>query len=45
MQRCLGEAGALDLPPEVLDAWLYGNAEAFFFGELERLDSRHPTDR
>jgi predicted TIM-barrel fold metal-dependent hydrolase len=31
MQRCLGEAGALDLPAEVRDAWLYGNAEAFFF--------------
>jgi predicted TIM-barrel fold metal-dependent hydrolase len=31
MQRCLGEAKALDLPADVLDAWLYGNAEAFFF--------------
>jgi predicted TIM-barrel fold metal-dependent hydrolase len=31
MQRCLGEAGALDLTPEVRDAWLYGNAKAFFF--------------
>ena len=32
MERCLGEAQALDLPEEVLDAWLYGNADAFFFG-------------
>jgi predicted TIM-barrel fold metal-dependent hydrolase len=31
MQRCLGEARALDLTPEVRDAWLYGNAETFFF--------------
>jgi hypothetical protein len=31
MQRCLDEARALDLTPEVRDAWLYGNAEAFFF--------------
>ena len=35
MERCLGEAAALDLPDEVRDAWLAGNAEAFFF----------PTDR
>ena len=33
MERCIGEAKALDLPPEVLDQWLYGNADAFFFGE------------
>lgn len=32
MERCLGEARVLDLPPEVLDGWLYGNADAFFFG-------------
>jgi predicted TIM-barrel fold metal-dependent hydrolase len=31
MQRCLDEAKALDLTAEVRDAWLYGNAEAFFF--------------
>jgi predicted TIM-barrel fold metal-dependent hydrolase len=31
MQRCLDEARKLDLAPEVLDAWLHGNAEAFFF--------------
>jgi uncharacterized protein len=30
--RCLGEASALDLPPEVLEGWLHGNADAFFFG-------------
>ena len=35
MQRCIGEATALDLPDEVRDAWLHGNADAFFF----------PTDR
>jgi predicted TIM-barrel fold metal-dependent hydrolase len=32
MERCIGEATALDLPPDVLDAWLHGNAESFFFG-------------
>ena len=32
MKRCIGEAVALDLPDEVRDAWLHGNAEAFFFG-------------
>jgi predicted TIM-barrel fold metal-dependent hydrolase len=31
-ERCLDEAAALDLPPEVLDNWLYGNANRFFFG-------------
>jgi predicted TIM-barrel fold metal-dependent hydrolase len=31
MQRCLGEAAALDLDEEVRDAWLYDNAHAFFF--------------
>ena len=33
MKRCIGEASALDLPPEVLDGWLQGNARAFFFPE------------
>jgi predicted TIM-barrel fold metal-dependent hydrolase len=33
MQRCLDEARKLDLEPEVRDAWLRGNAEAFFFAE------------
>jgi predicted TIM-barrel fold metal-dependent hydrolase len=33
MERCIGEATALDLPPDVLDGWLYRNAAAFFFGE------------
>jgi len=32
MQRCLGEALALELSDEVRDAWLYGNAWAFLFG-------------
>ena len=32
MERCIGEATALDLPPDVLDAWLHGNADSFFFG-------------
>ena len=31
-ERTLGEAAALDLPDEIRDAWLYGNANAFFFG-------------
>ena len=31
MERCLGEASALDLPADVLDGWLFGNAESFFF--------------
>lgn len=30
--RCVKEAAALDLSPEVLDAYLYGNAQDFFFG-------------
>jgi predicted TIM-barrel fold metal-dependent hydrolase len=32
LQRCLDEARKLELAPEVLEAWLRGNAEAFFFG-------------
>lgn len=36
MERVLGEARALDLPADVLDGWLRGNAESFFF---ERLSS------
>jgi uncharacterized protein len=31
-ERCLGEAAALDLTDEVRQAWLYDNANAFFFG-------------
>ncbi len=31
MERCVGEATALGLPDDILDGWLYGNAEAFFF--------------
>jgi predicted TIM-barrel fold metal-dependent hydrolase len=30
--RTLGEANALDLPDDVRDAWLYDNADAFFYG-------------
>jgi uncharacterized protein len=33
LERCLGEAAALDLDDDVRRAWLYDNAEAFFFGE------------
>jgi len=32
MDRCIGEALALDLSDEVREAWLFGNANAFFFG-------------
>jgi predicted TIM-barrel fold metal-dependent hydrolase len=31
-ERTLGEARALDLPDDVRDGWLYGNADAFFYG-------------
>lgn len=30
-ERCLGEAADLDLPDEVRDGWLFGNAAEFFF--------------
>ena len=32
LERVLGEAAKLELADEVRDAWLYGNAEEFFFG-------------
>ena len=32
MERCLGEIEALELSDEVRQSWLYGNADAFFFG-------------
>lgn len=32
MERCVAEAIALDLEPDVLDAWLYRNAASLFFG-------------
>jgi predicted TIM-barrel fold metal-dependent hydrolase len=35
MERCIGEAVALDLPEDVLDGWLYRNADAFFFGSTD----------
>jgi len=33
MERCLGEAAALELEDDVRDNWLYGNAASFFFGD------------
>ena len=33
-ERCLGEAAKLDLTDEVRQAWLYDNANAFFFGAV-----------
>ena len=33
MKRCIGEAEALDLTDEVRQAWLFDNADAFFFGQ------------
>jgi len=36
MRRVMPEAAALDLPPDVLDNYLYRNAQRFFFsGEQE----------
>jgi uncharacterized protein len=32
IERCLGEAMALDLPDDVRERWLHDNADAFFFG-------------
>jgi predicted TIM-barrel fold metal-dependent hydrolase len=34
--RTTGEARKLDLPPEVLDNYLYANAQRFFFDRLEQ---------
>ncbi|NDZ95902.1 amidohydrolase [Streptomyces sp. SID6673] len=36
MRRVVPEAEALDLPPEVLDNYLYNNAHDFFFAEQEQ---------
>ena len=33
LERTLGEAAALDLPDEIRDGWLYGNAASFFYGD------------
>jgi predicted TIM-barrel fold metal-dependent hydrolase len=33
MRRVIPEARALDLPGEVLDNYLYNNAQEFFFGK------------
>jgi len=35
MRRVIPEALALDLPPDVLENYLYNNAEAFFFSKRE----------
>jgi len=35
MRRCVSEARALDLPEDVLEAWLHGNAEAFLFSRSD----------
>ena len=37
MRRVVPEAAALDLPADVLDNYLYNNANDFFFGEQEEL--------
>jgi predicted TIM-barrel fold metal-dependent hydrolase len=34
--RTVTEAVKLDLPPEVMDNYLYANAQRFFFGRLAR---------
>ena len=34
--RCVNEAAALELTPEVLDDYLYGNAQDFFFSRRLR---------
>lgn len=40
--RTVGEAAALDLPEEVLDNYLFGNAEGFFFARLAPKGTREP---
>jgi predicted TIM-barrel fold metal-dependent hydrolase len=35
MERCLGSARALDLPPEVLDGYLYANAARLFWNQKD----------
>lgn len=39
-ERTLGEAARLDLPDDVRDAWLRGNAQSFFFDRLEARAAR-----
>jgi predicted TIM-barrel fold metal-dependent hydrolase len=34
MTRCIAEAKQLDLPEEVLDKYLFRNANRFFFGDV-----------
>jgi predicted TIM-barrel fold metal-dependent hydrolase len=38
--RTVGEAVKLDLPPEVMDNYLYANAQRFFFERLAALPPR-----
>ena len=47
MRRVIPEARALDLPAEVLDNYLYNNAQEFFFGDLtpENPQEEHEMDR
>ena len=33
--RTTTEARALDLPPEVMESWMFNNAQRFFFDRLE----------
>ncbi len=33
--RTVGEAVKLDLPPDLMDNYLYGNAQRFFFDRLD----------
>jgi uncharacterized protein len=40
--RCINEAAALDLPPDVLDAYLYRNAQEFLFGGDAGADGSTP---
>lgn len=38
--RTIGEARRLDLPPDVMDNYLYGNAQRFFFDRLDGIHRR-----
>ena len=39
--RTVGEASQLDLPPEVMDNYLYANAHRFYFDRLEPEERNH----
>jgi uncharacterized protein len=43
--RCLTEVAALDLPDDVRDRWLYGNAQDFFFGATGEREDPTRGDR